>query len=94
MYETIMDMTESEGLRRRLIGAAAQEGIMEAEIWVNQNKYRLVSEQQWVDVWEYAEATKTVNVNPDTGARSDTILDGMILAKVQAIIDEDKTAEE
>lgn len=92
MYNTIIEMTESEGLRRRLIGAAAQEGRADAALWVDQNIYRLVSEQEWVEIWEYAEASKNSNVNPDTGARTDSILDGTILSKVQAIIAEDAAA--
>lgn len=86
MYKTIIDMSRSTSLKNRLIGAAAQEGRADAEMWVTQNIWRLVKGQDWVASWEYAESTKTVNVNPDTGARDDVINDGMILAVVQHVI--------
>jgi hypothetical protein len=89
MYNTVMNMTKSAGLKNRLIGCAAQEGRADAQLWVEQNIFRLVKGSDWVSAWEYAEDTKTVNVNPDTGARDDVINDGMILAAVQSVIAED-----
>ena len=86
MYNTIMNMSKSIGLKNRLTGAAAQEGRADAQIWVDQNIWSLINSSEWVSAWEYAEDTKTVNVNQDTGARDDVINDGMILASVQATI--------
>ena len=88
MYNTVMNMSKSPGLRNRLIGAAAQEGRADAGLWVDQNIWRLVKGTDWVAAWEYAEDTKTINVNPDTGARDDVINDTMILGVVQAVIAE------
>jgi hypothetical protein len=92
MYSTVIAMSKSPGLRDRLIGAAAQEGRADAQTWVDQNIWRLVSEQAWVEVWEYAAANMNPNVNQDIGARTDTIQDSTILSKVQAIITEDTPA--
>lgn len=94
MYTTPMNMSKSPGLKNRLIGAAALEGRADAPMWVDQNIWRIINADDWITAWEYAEDTKTVNVNPDTGAREDVINDGMILARVQAIITEDTPAEE
>ena len=86
MYNTIMNMSKSTGLKNRLTGAAAQEGRADAQIWVDQNIWSLINSSEWVSAWEYAEDTKTVNVNPDTGARDDVINDAMILSAVQTVI--------
>lgn len=91
-YKTIKDMVDSPGLRDRLIGVAAMEGRADAPMWVEQNIYRLVGTTELVDVWEYAEANKTINVNQDTGARTDTIIETMLLARTQAVIAEDNAA--
>lgn len=93
MYQTPMNMSKSTGLKNRLTGAAALEGRADAPMWVEQNIWRLINDSSWVSAWEYAEDTKTVNVNQDTGARDDVINDAMILSRVQAIIAEDTPAE-
>lgn len=93
MYHTPMLMTQSEGLKARLAGAAASEGRADAPAWVEQNIWRLISDDSWTEAWEYAEATKTPNVNPDTGARNDVINDSQLLARVQFIIAEDMPEE-
>lgn len=93
MYSTVMNMSKSVGLKNRLIGAAALEGRADANIWVEQNLFSLINDTSWVTAWEYAEDTKTVNVNPDTGARDDVINDSMILAAVQATIEATKSVE-
>ena len=85
-YNAVPEMAESEGLKRRLVGAAAQEGRADAKIWVEQNIYSLVSHTDWVTDWSYAQNTKTINNNPDTGARDDVINDAKLLSSVQALI--------
>lgn len=87
-YQSVVEMSESPGLKARLIGAAAQEGRADAKNWVDQNIWSLVKGTNWEEAWEYAEDTKTVNVNPDTGARNDVINDQMILSSVQGLINE------
>lgn len=85
-YSTVPEMAQSPGLMRRLIGAAAQQGRADAPTWVEQNIYTLVARTSWVDLWEFAAGQKTVNVNPDTGARTDTISDVMVAESVEELI--------
>jgi hypothetical protein len=88
MYNTVISMTKSKGLRDRLVGCAAIEGRADAPMWVDQNIWRLVNDVSWVEAYEYAENTKNRNVNQDTGDRDDVINDSMILSRVQAVIEE------
>lgn len=91
MYHAPVEMSKSISLKNRLTGAAAMEGRADAAMWVEQNIWRIVAAADWVEAWEYAEDTKTINHNPETGARTDVISDGMILARIQAIIAEGST---
>lgn len=94
MYHLPMQMSKSPGLRNRLIGAAAQKGRADAELWVQQNIWRIVSDEDWVEAYGYAENTKTRNVNQDTGDRDDVISEGMISSKIEELIAEDLAAAE
>jgi hypothetical protein len=86
-YSSIVEMARSFSLQSRVSAAAAQEGVQgNPEQWTQANIWRVVSSPGWAEPWDYAEDTKTVNVNQDTGARNDVINDEMILAAVQAII--------
>lgn len=84
MYQTTYDICNSPGLKSRMIACAAQEGIANPIAWVDQHVWGMVplmltpNGEPWWQVWEYAESTKTINHQPDTGARTDTILDPWI----------------
>lgn len=84
-YSTLNTMRQSPGLMARIVACAAQEGSDSPEGWAQTNSWNVISGSDWVDAYAYAEDTKTVNVNPDTGARDDVITDTMILASVQAV---------
>jgi hypothetical protein len=83
-YRGLAEMKKSTGLFERIVACAAQEGFASPEIWVSENYWRIIANDEWVTAWQYAEDTKTENVNQDTGARSDVVNDGMILSAVQA----------
>lgn len=78
-------MATNNALRDRIASCVAGEGEADPFGWLGRNIYRIVSDSDWVTKWDYAEDTKTHNVNPDTGARDDVISDAMILSRVQAI---------
>lgn len=88
-FHTTYKMLQSEGLKQRMIAAAAAAGEANPVMWVDQQKWGMVplmitppdnqgAYQYWWQVWEYAEANATENNNPDIGARTDVILDAWI----------------
>lgn len=83
-YNSIREMAASSSLLSRVAAAAAQEGTDSPVAWANSNMWKLAASPGWDDQWDYAKATATPNVNPDTGARTDVISDSDILAAVQA----------
>lgn len=83
-YIDIVQMATNATLRTRVAAAAAAEGEGDPTQWAADNMWRIAAAPGWSDAWDYAEDTKTDNVNPDTGARDDVISDSMILAAVQA----------
>ncbi len=82
-YQSQVQMASSQSLIARIGACAASEGEDVPMQWAQQNVWSLVVQEGWDEAWAYAEATRTVNQNPDTGARDDVINDGMILAAVQ-----------
>jgi hypothetical protein len=88
-YVSIVEMTASTALVRRVAACAADEGLQgNPEAWANQNIWAIVSaDSGWSAAWDYARAAgNATNFNPDTGARSDVIDDNMILAVVQPLV--------
>jgi hypothetical protein len=87
-YQSIVEMTSSLALQRRVAAAAADEGYVgDPVIWAQQNIWHVVSaDAGWVAAWDSARASSSDNYNPDTGARDDVITDPMILAVVQPMI--------
>jgi hypothetical protein len=83
-YNSIREMATSPSLLARIAASAAQQGIDNPVVWANDNMWKLAASPAWDDKWDYAKATQTPNVNPDTGARNDVISDGDILSAVQA----------
>lgn len=87
MYVNIIRMAESQSLRDRVMGCAAQEGHTDPRGFADRNMMRIVaSDSAWVASWDYAAAEYNVNQNPDIGARTDVISDGMILSQVQPLV--------
>lgn len=91
-YRSTYQMVNSPGLKERFIACAASLGIANPVTWVEQQMWGMVplmlapDASPWWQVWEYAEANKTINNNPDTGARTDVILDAWVLTVVQTRI--------
>jgi len=84
-YTSVVEMASSQSLLSRIVAAAAGEGQIDPLIWAQANIWKLVSSPGWADAWDYAENAATINNNPDTGARDDTITDAMILSSVQSL---------
>lgn len=84
-YATYIQMANNGALIERVAGCAAEQGETVPYGWAAQNIWAVVSRSDWVAAWAYAEDAKTNNVNPDTGARTDVINDGMILSAVQDV---------
>jgi len=84
-YSSIVEMANSASLIGRITAGVAGEGIDNPEAWTRSNIYKIVSQPDWDTQWDYALGTKTVNVNPDFGIRTDVISDLNILAAVQAV---------
>lgn len=95
-FETTYKMLmESEGLKRRMVAAAAAAGQSDAPMWVEQNKWAMLplmvepSGQHWWQVWEYAENTITISQDiKDIGAKEDVIVDAWIAQTIQSFIDQ------
>lgn len=92
-YLTMMDTANSYTLQQRVQAAAAQEAAANdvdlpggVAAWTLNHMLALAASNGWADKWAYAKDTETVNHNPDTGARSDVISDGDILAAVQPLV--------
>lgn len=84
-YNVIIDMAGNASLINRAAAAASQEGHTSPLDWAQTHSWELASQPGWADSWASAEASKTVNVNQDTGMRDDVISDAMILSAVQAL---------
>jgi hypothetical protein len=84
-YASIASIVDSGSLRRRILAAAAQENVPNAELWVTQNIWKIAAEPGWAEAWDYATANSTLDDNPDTGARPGVINDEMILTAIQAL---------
>jgi hypothetical protein len=88
-YQAIIEMSQSGTLMGRIAAAAAAEGLAERNgehpvQWAQQNIWRIASTDGWAEAWNTAEENKTINDNPDTGARNNVITDDMIR---EAVVD-------
>lgn len=90
-YHIVNEIVSNNAFRNRLVGCVACEPGIEEDprSWVDRRMLRIATRSDVMEAWSYAEDNKTVNVNPDTGARTDVINDQMILSIVQAIHAED-----
>lgn len=84
-FSALAAMRQSQGLQQRVTACAAMEGVDFPDQWSQLHTWKIIARPDWVDAFAYAEDNKTANVNQDTGARTDVINDGMILAAVQAV---------
>ena len=85
-YNTIVAMAASPSLTARVAAAAAQEGALDPVDWAARHAWEVAAEPGWAEAWASAEASASINFNPDTGQRDDVISDAMILAAVQGIM--------
>lgn len=85
-YRSINEMFGSISLRDRITAAIAQEvpGIDPVGA-VNTYMWPLVARSDWITKWDNAD--RSLDFNPDLGARPSLITDTMILGAVQAIRD-------
>lgn len=75
-------MLSNDGwLNQRLTACAAQEGIKNPDMWVNEHRWDFASQPGWGSAWESALVGGIV----DPGKAQSVISDGMILAAVQAV---------
>lgn len=92
-YTSVTNMANSNSLKQRVIACAAQEGHTNPTDFANRKMLNLCADTGWVAAWDYAVAEATVNVNPDTGVRTDVISDAMILTLVQPIVQDEMNTE-
>lgn len=92
-YLSVVEMAGSQSLLTRITAAAAGEGIPEPLSWAQRNIWEIVSAPDWDEAWDYANATRTADNNPDTGARPGVVNDQMILSAVQARRTAEQSAE-
>lgn len=88
-YSSIRDIATDGSLMGRITAAAASEGLENPDSWAASRMWKFASQPGWGDKWAYAKDNETVNVNPDSGARTDVISDADILTAVQAIVAEE-----
>lgn len=94
VYNTMVQIANSSTLTQRIAAAAATQEIEDPVGWAQAHRWVLAAQPGWADAWAYAEDTKTIEENPDTGVREAVINESMILAAVQAIITEEATPPE
>lgn len=85
-YNSMVEMAGSQSLLTRIVAAAAEEGVGNPLQWTQERIWHFVTAEGWADAWDYARATATDDVNPDTGRRPSVITDEMILAAVRATV--------
>lgn len=84
-YRDIVTMAGSRSLIERVAACAAAKSLTQPLAWAESNIWQVAAHGTLSDAWATAEANKTVNVNPDTGARTDVVSDAMIEAAVDAV---------
>jgi hypothetical protein len=86
-YQSIVEMASNQSLLARISAALADEGYTGDPLeYARNNIWFIVSAGDWSSNWDSAQASLTVNDNPDLGMRNDVISDGMILAVVQPMV--------
>jgi hypothetical protein len=83
-YSSIVEMAASQSLRDRITAAAASLAIPSPDQWIYGVAWQIVASPGWADKWDTAKAVYDVNLNPDTGVRTDVISDDDILAAIHA----------
>lgn len=87
-YWDIAQMNLDPDLRARITACAAQERIESPEVWAIERMLRIVSAPEWDAAWESAIAADL----PGPGRDPAVISDDMILASVQAVLDDAEPA--
>ncbi len=83
-YNDVVQIARDGHVLDRVIAAAAGENVTTPDAWTRENIWHIAASPGWADAWASAKANYTVNLNPNTGERTDVITDGMILSAVQA----------
>lgn len=84
-YNAMIELAGSSSLSQRIAAAAAGERIDSPDAWASVRRWEFAAQPGWVDAWDYAKASLTINMNKDLGERDDVITDAMILSAVQAL---------
>lgn len=82
-YMDIVEMAGNQSFIARVAACAAAEGISNPQAWAVENIWKVAGFPGFDGAWRAAEANKTINQNPDTGARTDVISDAMLQASVK-----------
>jgi hypothetical protein len=86
-YQSVVEMSKSESLIARVAACAAEEGFQDDPMsFARNNIWQIIAAGNWDTQWDSAQASGSVNDNPDTGARNDVVTDGMILSVVQPML--------
>ena len=78
-------------IHARVAAAAALAGVADPMTWAFDHRWKIAAYGTIAATYEYAEGAKTINVNQNTGERTDTITDTVLSDAVAAIIAEEAT---
>lgn len=84
-YRSMVEMATSPSLLDRVAACLATFQTPVPRAVAQDNIWRLVANDDWGDAWQYAVDSYNINLNPDTGARSDVVTDEMIRAACATI---------
>lgn len=89
-YQSIVEMASSPSLKARVVAAAASEGLLTPQPWVDQRIWMIVAhDDEWAARWDDANFNYNKTFNPETGERPDVITDALVLSVVQEVMAEE-----
>jgi hypothetical protein len=91
-FSYITALANDGDIQERVAACAANKGERDPLGFATQYRWKIAAHGAGAEalaaVYEYAERTKTINVNQRTGQRTDSITDAMLEAAVDAVIAE------
>lgn len=75
-------------IQARVAACVATKGEADPVSWATANRWKVATFGTIAESYQYAEVNKTINVNPRTGQRTDTVLDSVLEDAVDAILAE------
>jgi hypothetical protein len=91
-YTSIVEMAGSASLMGRITASAAALKVPNPDQWIYQFIWRIAASPGWDAKWDSARSSYNINLNPDTGARTDVISDDDILASINAVLNPEPPA--